>query len=770
MLLMKSRLFHVILWGIALSGLSVLVAFFRWGHGSTSRDNDQKTEPSEATANQTAPETFFEAKIRPVLDGTCFKCHGGEKVRGGLRVDSRSALLQGGDSGPAVVPGDAEKSLLIEAIRYTHEDIKMPPGKQLPDAVVDNFVAWINNGAVWPERSDAVPLGSRHLPPEKRWAFEPVTKVEPPEDSTGWSANAIDRFVLAKLRKHDLEPAAAADPRTLIRRATFDLIGLPPTPAEVEAFLADHSPNAFENVVDRLLASPQYGERWGRHWLDVVRYADTGGFETDLLYPSAWRYRDYVIRSLNADKPFDRFIREQVAGDELWPDDPDAVMGSGLYCIGPVAPESAQVSNQLEYEWLTDAADTTGAAFLGLTFGCARCHDHKYDPISQKDYYGMQAFFAASDRAFPDKVRLLRIKALNGLLSDAPVPAEKMNDPRCTVKTEEQAGFRLFHREQPLEIRRLHRGELNSPKEVVEPAFPAALPAAAQRPALSEGKRRPALANWLTSPENPLTARVLVNRVWGWHFGQGIVRTPNDFGKQGEPPTHPELLDWLARDFTDHGWSLKHLHRRILLSRTYQMRSVADGLGLRVDADNRLLWHFPRRRLEGEAIRDAMLACAGTLNPKPFGSAVVPPLSQQELTGLFDAKNKWPVTKDVSEHTRRSVYLLVRRTFLYPMFASFDPPEVMTSCPRRAQTVVPTQALALLNSPLAREQAAAFARRLLKECGDDSEKAVAEAWLLAFGRPISPAESERVRAFLKERALAELCLALFNANEFIYID
>jgi hypothetical protein len=728
-------------------------------------------------------ETFFESKIRPVLAGTCFKCHGGEKVRGGLHLESRAALLKGGDSGPAVVPGDAEKSLLIRAIRYGHEDVKMPPDKQLPAPVVDDFVAWIKDGAVWPERSS---LASSTARAEKRWAFEQVAQVEPPAGS----GDLIDRFVRTKLREHGLEPVGSADPRTLIRRVTFDLIGLPPTPEEVDAFLADHSPDAYAKLVDRLLASPHCGERWGRHWLDVVRYADTGGFEADPLYASAWRYRDYVIRSFNDDKPFDRLIQEQVAGDELWPDDKDAVLGSGLYCIGPVLPESAMMSNQLEYEWLTDAADTTGAAFLGLTFGCARCHDHKYDPISQKEYYALQAFFAASDRPFPDKVRLNRIKALNGLLSDAPVPEKLLKDPRCTVQTEDEVGFHLFHREQPLEVHRLHRGEVNSPKEAVGPGLPAALLAAGRAPdlaAVPAEKRRAALAKWLTSADNPLTARVLVNRVWGWHFGQGLVRTPNDFGKQGEPPTHPALLDWLARDFMEHGWSLKHLHRRILLSRAYQMKSAADGPGLRTDPEDRLLWHFPRRRLEGEAIRDALLACAGTLNPKPFGPAVVPPLSKQELTGLFDAKGKWPVTKDVSEHTRRSVYLLVRRTFLYPMFASFDPPEVMTSCPRRAQTVVPTQALTLLNSPLAREQSAAFARRLVKECGDDAEKTLSRAWLLAFGRPVTSVEDERARAFLKERtatrvkegaapevgaraALAELCLALFNANEFVYVD
>ncbi len=616
---------------------------------------------------------------------------------------------------------------------------------------------------------------------EKPWAFESVKKAEPPHVESDWSANPIDRFVRAAQRERGLSPVGPADKHILIRRVTFDLVGLPPTPEEVDAFLADQRTDAYERLVERLLVSPHYGERWGRHWLDVVRYADTGGFETDLRYPNAWKYRDYVIRSFNADKPFDRFIQEQLAGDELWPNDADAVLATALYCVGPVMPESALTLQQLEYEWLTDAADTTGAAFLGLSFGCARCHNHKYDPITQKDYFSLQAVFAASDRPFPDKVRQARIKALNGLLSDAPIPKDKLHDPRCTVRTEDKTGFHLFHREQPLEVHRLHRGELNKPRELMSPAPPEFLQSDTSKldfDAVPADKRRAVLARWLTSPENPLTARVLVNRVWGWHFGQGIVRTPNDFGTQGEAPTHPQLLDWLARDFVEHGWSLKRLHRLILSSRTYRLRSIAEGPGLQIDSENRLLWHFPRRRLEGEAIRDNLLACAGTLNRKQYGPPVVPPLSAQELAGLFDARGKWPVTKDAAEHTRRSVYVLVRRTFLHPLFASFDPPEVMTSCPRRMQTVVPAQALTLLNSPLAREQSASFARRLLKECGDEPDKLVSRAWMLAFSRLCTATEKERSLAFLHRRiastereiALAEYCLALFNTNEFIYVD
>jgi hypothetical protein len=593
----------------------------------------------------------------------------------------------------------------------------------------------------------------------------------------------IDAFVRHALEKDALAPAPAAGRLALLRRVHFDLIGLPPAPEEVERFLRDERPDAYERLVDRLLASPHHGERWGRHWLDVVRYADTGGFEHDYTYPNAWHFRDYVIRSFNADKPFDRFIREQVAGDELWPDDREAVTATAMYCVGPVLGESAMIGTQLEYEWLTDAADTTGSTFLGLTFGCARCHDHKFDPITQRDYYAMQAIFAASDRPFPERVRLGRIKALNGLLSDAPVPKEFLTDPRCTLRTEDASGFRLFHRREPMVVHRLHRGELGKEREVMRPAFPAALRVGTDGPASEcsaarPDRRRAELARWLTSPGNPLVARVLVNRVWGWHFGRAIVATPNDFGAMGEEPTHPELLDWLARDFVEHGWSLKHLHRRIVLSAAYRMAITADGPGAEKDPEDRLLWRSPRRRLEAEAVRDAMLACSGMLEFKPYGRPVVPPLGKDELTGLFAAKEKWPVTPDPAEHSRRSVYLLVRRTFAYPLLAAFDPPEMMTSCPRRLETIVPTQALALLNSPVARQQAAAFARRLAGESDGDPSRAAARAWLLAFGRPITETEARRAIAFLRshpagpdsDAALTELALALFNANEFVYLD
>jgi hypothetical protein len=648
---------------------------------------------------------------------------------------------------------------------------------------------------------------------QPHWSFREILSPQVPHSRNGdWVKSPIDAFVMGKLEQSGLKPAPSAGRIAFLRRASFDLVGLPPTPEAIEAFLADDHPGAYERLIDQLLASPQYGERWARHWLDVVRYSDSGGFEADLSYPKAWQFRDFVIRSFNSDKPFDRFIHEQVAGDELWPNDPAAALGSAMYCVGPVLSESAMVEGQIEYEWLTDAADTTGEAFLGLSLGCARCHDHKYDPIRQRDYYAFQAIFAASDRPYPEKVRISRIKALNGLLSDAPVPRQFLDDPRCAIRVDRETSIRLFHREKPLVIHRLHRGELNKPQEVVEPAFPAVLVPKGENisaRAFQPGNRRAVLARWMTSRNNPLVARVLANRVWGWHFGQGIVRTPNDFGSQGEEPTHPELLDFLASDLVNHGWSIKRLHRLIMLSSTYQMSSVASDRAKTNDPENLALSHFPRRRLEGEAIRDALLACSGRLDLKPFGKPVVPKLGRDELSGLFDAKEKWPVTQDESEHSRRSVYLLNRRTFVYPLFAAFDPPNVMTSCARRMQTIVPTQALTLLNSPLARVLAAEFANRLIRETGCDPTQNLARAWLLAYGRPISNAELNQAALFLERRtragsitatkpsqaesnsgrsprlrgsanepgptdhheeALAELCLALFNSNEFVFVD
>jgi hypothetical protein len=457
---------------------------------------------------------------------------------------------------------------------------------------------------------------------------------------------------------------------------------------------------------------------------------------------------------------------------------------------------------------------------MGLTLGCARCHNHKYDPLTQQDYFAIQAIFAASDRPYPNDVREHRIKSLNGILADVPIPKELLDDPRCTIKTDQQIAPGLFHRDAPLEVHRLKRGQLSKPLEVVEPALPAIFSSDRNLfdpKTVPPNQRRAVFAKWLVACDNPLTARVVVNRVWAWHFGEGIVRTPNDFGTQGQPATHPELLDWLARDFIDHGWDLKRFHRLIMSSATYQMQSSGVSLqALDTDAENRLLSHFPRRRLDADEIWDNLHAAAGTLNLKQFGPPAVPALSKEELSGLFDEKS-WKPSADAAELTRRAVYLFERRTFLVPILDSFDPPDVMSSCPRRFDTTVPTQALALLNSAVAEGQALELAHRLRAECGSDVKKIVPRAFLLAFNRPITAAEKRQSMQFFHDReaalkksidsgdssktsetlvqehatnspssgkietwnapmepwletALTEFCLALFNANEFVFID
>ncbi len=572
------------------------------------------------------------------------------------------------------------------------------------------------------------------------WAFQPIRLPPVPEIRNPKSEirNPIDAFILARLEKEGLTPAGEADRVTLLRRVTVDLTGLPPTPEQVEEARNDKQADWYERVVERLLGSPAYGERWGRHWLDVVRYADSAGYEIDNFYPHAWLYRDYLIRSFNADKPFDRFVQEQVAGDELFPDSDEAALATGMHTVGPYAFEGGIARpNVVEYQRLTDLADTTSSAFLGLTAGCARCHDHKFDPISQADYFGLQAIFAASEAKDVGKTRV------------------------------------LVARKQVPVVFILKRGDLETPGKVAVPGFFQSLPGGRT---LGEGvpatMRRARLAQWLTSPYNPLTARVIVNRLWAWHFGKGLVRTPNDFGTQGEPPTHPELLDWLATELFRADGSLKRLHRLIVTSATYRRSSRGNGDAVKKDPDNRLLARFPRRRLEAEAVWDHLHAVGGTLNRKAFGPAVYPPIDSAILKTKLDTK--WETTKDDREWSRRGVYMVVRRSLVLPMFRTFNAAIPVECVGSREDTVEAAQALALLNGAVAREQSRRFAQRLLRECGDDVDRLLERAWLLAFARPIAAEEKAKGREFLadrpREKAVAELCLALVNTNEFLYVD
>jgi mono/diheme cytochrome c family protein len=800
---------------------------------------------------------------RTVLAKNCLACHG-QLQTSGLDLRDPAAIRKGGKRGPAVVPGDADQSLLYRAVAH-RGDLRMPPGKRLPDEEVAALRSWINEGAGWDD-------AAAKLPDQTWWAFRPP--VKPTVPAVAGARHPIDAFVLAKLHEKQLRPAPLADRRALLRRAYHDLHGLPPAPAEAEAFLADNAPDAWEKLIDRLLASPRYGERWGRHWLDVARYADTGGFETDIYYPNAWRYRDYVIQSFNDDKPYDVFVREQIAGDEIWPDtlelegsldippaklrNLEARIGTGLYTIGTTYHEAALFGDQLRYEWQTDAVDTTGKAFLGLTIGCARCHDHKFDPLSQRDYYRLMAIFAGSEpkdipvvskmavfgfqanyptvlkvedyraaiQAIDDRVRKRATDEIKARFSPEVVQAFDIHVQKRTPEQNEKAapleealtkaGLRenasgkefvpqytaaekderdrllyelgkatlearftvptatvLGHSEHVPDVHLTTRGDFRPAGPKVGPGFPRVLGGEkdleepAVRPFVPQ--RRKALALWLARPDHPLTARVLVNRVWHWHFGRGIVATPNDFGRQGEPPTHPELLDWLATEFVENGWSIKKLHRLILTSEAYRRSSLPDEANARIDPANRYLWRMNRQRVDAETLRDSMLAVSGSLNLKVGGRPVVPPLTEEEKTGIWALK-QWPVTLDPAEHNRRSVYLYVKRSFPYPMFSTFDAPDTAVSCPRRDATTVAPQALALMNSPFAVEQAKRFAARLEKEHPGDRSAQIRAAWELALARPPSDAERERAAAFLEASPLSELCLVLLNMNEFLYVD
>jgi Protein of unknown function (DUF1553)/Protein of unknown function (DUF1549) len=704
-------------------------------------------------------------------------------------------------------------------------------------------------------------------PQQRRWwAFQKVIKTPTPQPkSSTWVKNPIDAFILTRLEQKNLTPAPPAGRTTLIRRVTLDLTGLVPTPEEVQAFVSDTSPDAFAKVVDRLLASPRYGERWARHWLDLARYADSEGFKSDETRPNIWRYRDYVIDSFNQDKPYDRFIREQIAGDELYPQDPAALIATGFNRHFPDESNARKLMERRQ-EILNDITDTVGATFLGLTYACARCHDHKFDPILQKDYYRLQAFFAATRiedhlpldlgerhtqyerqyaewdtktkdiRAEMHKVIEPELQALykenfdkfppeiqSAITTEAaertPIQWQMYYKARTQlVHSEEEAAGELQDaargrwnalkadlakfdgikpapepvaqamidngREAP-KTHVLAVGVYDAYKEEVEPGFLSILdpgPAQIVPPAdLNSTGRRTALANWLASPENPLTARVMVNRIWHYHFGRGIVGTPSDFGVMGERPANPALLDYLAATFVENGWSLKKIHRLILLSNTYQQSTRFNPEAAKVDPEDRLVWRYNRHRLEGEAIRDSILEASGRLNLKMGGPGVFPPLPAGVVT-----RGGWKKQEDPSEADRRSVYVFVRRNTRYPMFQVFDMPDTHESCPRRNATVTAPQALELLNNELVLDWARSLAARVSNDTGLTPEGQVDRAWRFVYSRPATAAERKEALDFLdrqrtmlgarmpaeeaQKAALADLCHMLVNSNEFLYVN
>lgn len=832
-----------------------------------------------------------------LLQARCLQCHGAEPAAS-LDLRSRETALKGGARGPALVAGKPEQSLLFQFVAGKQQP-RMPQGGELSRAEIELLKRWIEAGAEWVEVSATTAALERPdlykgrpitMAERNYWAFrKPVKSAVPTVKAAGWVKNPIDAFVLAKLEAQGLQPSAFADKRTLLRRVTFDLTGLPPTPEEVKAFLRDVAPNAYEKVVKRLLASPRYGERWAQHWLDVVRFGETNGYELDAEREQSWRYRDYVVKALNDDKPYDRFLLEQLAGDELEPNNFELQVATGFLRAGPqhvVAGNQDEALNR--QEWLTEAMFSVGNTVLGLTVGCARCHDHKFDPIPQADYYRLQAFMAATDnqdfkqaseaekqqyeagvtahkaklKPIQEQLREIEKPYLQKLEEEKrarlepkyrqvlEVPEEKRTPQQRRLADEAENKLEVKYEELlavlPTDVRerraalrrQMHTLNLYAPTPLpkavavsdkltpvpamhllkggdahrlgpsVQPRFPSVLlPPDAPTlltipPVPTSTGRRLALARWLTQQDHPLTARVMMNRLWQHHFGQGIVATPNDFGRNGQPPTHPELLDWLAVEFTERGWSLKQMHELLVLSNTYQQASNVDVVKQAKDPDNKLLWRANRQRLDAEAVRDAVLAVAGTLTEALAGPSIRVPLEPEVYDTIFteyEPDNLWPVHPDVRQHTRRSLYLLRKRNVRLPLLAAYDAPDLMSSCGARNVSVHALQALTLMNSEFMLQQSKALAARVLSS-GTSEQQRIRILFERTLGRLPSSVEQQTTREFLRQQqvllsgrqqrgekiaplseipkgmnapsvaAWIDLCLATLNLNEFVYLD
>ena len=787
---------------------------------------------------------FFETKIRPLLHKQCGSCHGEEAQESGLRLDTYRGIWEGGDLGPTVVPGDVKHSLLFAAVDYKDTNLQMPPDGKLPQASIDLIREWIERGAPHPDQNgelQPIPRTGKIDLEEarKHWAFQPITHPQVPEfDQSDWDENPIDAFVYARMRSEGLQPNPPADKRTLIRRATFDLTGLPPTPEEIEEFLADDSPAAFDKVIDRLLASQQYGERWGRHWLDVARYADSNGLDENLAHLDAWKYRNYVIKSFNDDKPFDQFLIEQLAGDILYkkrrgdstPDsdaDFDLLIATGYLTLGPKVLAEQDVV-KMEMDIIDEQIDAMGQAVLGLTIACARCHDHKFDPISAEDYYAIAGILKSTKtmqryetiarynehiiatkqqheaKRQNEVLRAEKKKEIQSVLDaalaeltdeDRKLPPK---DAESKFSAEVQAQLKKLREEDKLlkkqtpvlptamgvvegtvDDTRVHvRGSHLTLGKVVQRGVPAVLEqyGSLEIPESTSGRLQ--LAQWMASSSNPLTARVAVNRIWCWHFGRGIVRTVENFGKLGLPPTHPELLDWLAAEFMDDGWSIKEMHRRIMRTRTYQMSSAMNPQNAAIDPDNQYFWRSQLRRLDAEEIRDSFLAVSGRLDPSMGG----PVLNLPKWKLVFNHRSKDATSYDSN---RRSIYLPVIRNNLYDGFYLFDytNPDVPTG-DRGASTVAP-QALFLMNSDLVLQSSMSLAKQLFKTSPDNPQERAVLLYQRALGRSPEGAEVDRLLDYTTQlesmlqadpdtktpelTAWAVVCQSVLTSNEFLYV-
>jgi hypothetical protein len=732
---------------------------------------------------------LFERRVRPALIGNCYECHssGSKKVKGEFLVDSRDAMMKGGSSGPSLIPGDPEKSLLVLAVRWATEDLKMPPKKPMPVDDVRAVEEWVKLGAPHPKSLDAdvTPAPRKALDIAKArefWSLRPVSDPKPPAvRNAAWPSGDIDRFILAGLEAKGLAPVEDADRRALIRRVTFDLLGLPPTPEEVEAFVADGD---YAKVVERLLASPRYGERWGRHWLDVVRYSDTAGDNSDYPVPQLYRYRDYVIDAFNRDVPYDRFITEQLAGD-LLPARDDAERRRHIVATGYVASAKRYGSRVDDYPWhLTyeDTIDNLGRTFLGLTLSCARCHDHKFDPILTDDYYALYGIFASTRYSWPgielDKVQrdlvpletpdvvepLLRARADEASILGAQIKAEPDKKAQEKLKkvleTVEKAplpfdtAYGVVEAAKAVDAKIQFKGNPEKPGALVRRGFLTVLGGAKLAPE-AVGSGRLQLAGWIADPANPLTARVMVNRIWHGHFGRGIVPTPSDFGKQGKPPSNPELLDWLARRFVESGWSVKSMHRLIVQSRAYRMSSRPDARDVALDPSNERLWRFPRRRLDAESIRDALLAVSGALDLTPGAAHPFPEPKAWDFT-------QHKPFKAVYDTPKRSVYLMTQRFAKHPFLGIFDGADPNFSTATRVTSTTTLQALWFLNDPFFHERAKEFAKRFHGDIG--------LAYRLAFGRPPTEAELAAGQDYIAKSDVESYARALLRLGEFVYVD
>lgn len=820
--------------------------------------------PPRPVLNAEEQLAFVNKEVRPILEARCFECHGPEvaKPKAHLRLSHRETILRGGESGPALNLDDPRASLLLRAIQY--DLFQMPPSGKLPVEEIAILTEWVRLGAPW-DPSEPAPPPEDHADEEPGqgpppvddaarafWSFraiEPVL-IPQPEDAE-WAPHPIDAFVKSQLEAAGITPRGEADRATLIRRVTFDLTGLPPTPEEVRAFVADDAPDAWSRLIDRLLASEQYGVRYARHWLDLVRYAETNSFERDGEKPNVWRYRDWVVDAFNRDLPYDRFAALQLAGDELEGAGAEGLIASGYYRLGvwddePADPELARADE------IDDLVSTTGQTFLGLTLGCARCHDHKIDPMPQHDYYAFAALFAGTTRygnrsnesiaanslrpiASPEEAaahgeaarkhqeRIAAIEAKMSAIEEiakrdfAPVEHEEFEHRERRIdilkkrvpailsaaqmqEYEDSAKqLRSLRRRPPASLDQalcisesgptpepthiLIRGNPHVPGALVEPAFPSVLSSPTPQIEVPEHRRssgrRASLARWLTSPENPIAARVIANRLWHWHFGKGIVRTPSDFGYGGDRPTHPELLDWLASEVPKRGFSMKEMHRLILSSKTYRMASDVDEHALAVDPLNTQLWRFDPRRLSAEEVRDAMLAVSAVLNPKLGGRPFYSAIPAEVLAGQSRPGEGWG-NSSIEERRRRSIYIHVKRSLLTPILQSFDMADTDFPCPVRFATTQPTQALSLMNGTWVREQAtelASFARQHQPaDVRAQIECVLWRVWQRAPRRGEVDRGVQLIEALMREdeldgsAAFDHFCLVALNTNEFFFVD